>query len=399
MNNAKIKRAFGEHTDFVFGVAFSPDGRFIVAGQPDSAPESIALWRGYADAASRVLHLYIDGKNGLEKIAYQMNREGWAFRDRKGAPSPFERDDIRRIVSNWPEYGSLVTARRGKDRPGYEQCDPDEIVFRAERAVFPIDILRRVALVRQKRTIRPPDQSIKQCAYPYAFSTLLYCSHCDQHANEVQNSTRRSLLSGNTPHEGSIRRYRHKPGLTCGCTNRSVPCDIVERDFRRLIDLLTIEPKALGLITELAIQADRANDTTDDTDLERQKQEAIALCRRRVDAAVVLFGDGMINREEYKRRVEANEREVIHWEARTTETQKVALELALCMSAIDKLARLWDASTAEDKQGLVRSLFTQINYDLDTQRIVDFRLSFSTTQARCVVADWGKIIAVKHTLG
>ena len=44
------------------------------------------------------------------------------------------------------------------------------------------------------------------------------------------------------------------------------------------------------------------------------------------------------------------------------------------MEAVDKLHRLWDTVTDEDRQGLVRSLFDYITYDLDTRRIVDFRL-------------------------
>jgi hypothetical protein len=89
---------------------------------------------------------------------------------------------------------------------------------------------------------------------------------------------------------------------------------------------------------------------------------------------VVLFGDGMIDRDEYERRVQHNTREIAHWESRTTETQKVALELAMCIEAVDRLDRLWEVSVDEDKQGLARSLFTEIVYDLDAQRIVDFKL-------------------------
>jgi hypothetical protein len=91
------------------------------------------------------------------------------------------------------------------------------------------------------------------------------------------------------------------------------------------------------------------------------------------DAAVHLYKDGEFEREEYMRIREANEREITHWEARTT-TEELAVELALCMEAVDKLARLWDVVEDEDKQGLARSLFTSIVYDLDTRRIVNFRL-------------------------
>ncbi len=109
-------------------------------------------------------------------------------------------------------------------------------------------------------------------------------------------------------------------------------------------------------------------------DAETQKQEAIKLCKRRIEAAVTLFGDGRIDKDEYRRRIENNERDMAHWESRTTETEKAALELAMCMDAIEKLTLLWDIGEDEDRQGMARSLFSYIVYNLDTRRIVDFRL-------------------------
>ncbi len=126
-------------------------------------------------------------------------------------------------------------------------------------------------------------------------------------------------------------------------------------------------------MNELAIQADRSA-FKDDIDIEQQKEEAIALCRRRIDAAVHLYRDGEIDRAEYTRTREQNEREIMHWERRTTETQKLAIELAMCIEAVDKLARLWEVSGPEDRKGLAQSLFEYVVYDLDAQRITDFRL-------------------------
>jgi Mor transcription activator family protein len=74
------------------------------------------------------------------------------------------------------------------------------------------------------------------------------------------------------------------------------------------------------------------------------------------------------------RRVETNQREIAYWESRTTETEKAALELALCMEAVDRLARLWDEGDSEDKQGIARTLFSYVVYDLDARWIVDFQL-------------------------
>ena len=102
-----------------------------------------------------------------------------------------------------------------------------------------------------------------------------------------------------------------------------------------MIQLLTIDGDQLDLLTELAIQA-QGGSRQADTDFEIQKAEAVALCKRRIQAAVHLYGDGRIDRPEYVRRVEANEREIAHWEARTTETEKAALELAMCVETVHK---------------------------------------------------------------
>ena len=109
-------------------------------------------------------------------------------------------------------------------------------------------------------------------------------------------------------------------------------------------------------------------------DLEQQKAEAILLCNRRIQAAVDLYGDGRISREEYRRRIELNERDIASWEARTTESEKLAMEIAMCIQAVDTINKLWEIADDEDKQGMARHLFDYIVFDLDQQCIVDFRL-------------------------
>lgn len=46
----------------------------------------------------------------------------------------------------------------------------------------------------------------------------------------------------------------------------------------------------------------------------------------------------------------------------------------MCIEVVDRIVRLWDASNDEDRQGLARSLFTSIVYNLDTRRMISFRL-------------------------
>jgi len=52
----------------------------------------------------------------------------------------------------------------------------------------------------------------------------------------------------------------------------------------------------------------------------------------------------------------------------------MALELAMCIDAVEKLHFIWEQSNDEDRQGFVRNLFEWVEYDLDARRITNFRL-------------------------
>jgi hypothetical protein len=172
-----------------------------------------------------------------------------------------------------------------------------------------------------------------------------------------------------------VRRYRHKAGVSCGTTNRSVSCEELEADIGRLLKLLTVAPEALAHMTELAIEADLAHrPELGDQDPEKEKQEALALCRRRIEAAINLYKDGRIEYEEYRDLIETNEREIAHWESRTTETEKIGIELAMCMDVINNMTQMWDTPSPEDKQAMARGLFEYLVHDPDIQRITDFTL-------------------------
>jgi hypothetical protein len=72
--------------------------------------------------------------------------------------------------------------------------------------------------------------------------------------------------------------------------------------------------------------------------------------------------------------VAANEWEIAHWEARTTEAEGKALELSLCLEAVNRMAQVWDTGTDEDRQGMAQHLFEEIVFDLDTWRIESYQL-------------------------
>lgn len=350
------------------GAWLLPDGKWL-AGQVGQEPPAVgANWRGYFECAERILTLYAQEK-GREGICRVLQNEGWAFRNRQGEPEPIEVDDVRRVTSNWAEYGGYVSEKRARERHPSDY-PPDEIIARLnpERAVFDVDLLARVAKSRQRRALgKNPARSVNTKARAYPLSGITYCAQCEHLAVQHNNPRLRSLLSG---HLGKY--YRHKPGSSCGCTRQSVQRDIFEADFMRLIKALDLKPESFAQLERLAVQLHTV--TEDKDDLEKQKAEAIALCNRRIQAAVDLYGDGRIDRAEYLRRVEQNEREIIGWQARTTETEKLAMELTVCLQAVDTINRLWEVSSDEDKQGMARHLFEYIVYDLDKQQITDFRL-------------------------
>ncbi|MCZ7554545.1 MAG: zinc ribbon domain-containing protein [Anaerolineales bacterium] len=186
----------------------------------------------------------------------------------------------------------------------------------------------------------------------YPLRGVVYCAHCEAQAKAQDNPGLRTRLTGALDPRGK-RRYKHMAGVTCGVTNRTVPADDIEAEVGRLLKLLTVREDALEYLTELAMlsRAELGPDAEEE-DLEQRKRDEIALCQRRIDAAVHLYGDGRIAREEYLRRVEENERQIVHWQARTTESERKALELSMCIEAVNRISSLWDTADDEDRQGM-----------------------------------------------
>ena len=351
------------------------DGTWIT-GSAVEPPTGAIRWRSYYRCARRMLILYASGRIGYDRIAYRLNEDGWRFRDHKNTPRLITSDDVRRVVANWPEYGGMMVDKpegksRSKDRSAKRGIAT--LSFRPERAVMPLKLLLRVTQAVKARAIERPDQGVIRKAHIYPLNRVTFCAHCERLAEAQANPKLRSTLSGNN--QQGLLRYRHKGGVKCGCVNRSVPAEAIEEDFGRLLKLLTVAPDKLNLLTELAIQLEYGRAALEqDAQLDTHKQEAIALCQRRIDAAIYLYGDGRISREEYLKRIDDNEREIAHWESRTTDTQKAAIDLALCMNVVSQIASVWDKGSAADKQALVQGLFVGVYYDLDTRRITGFKL-------------------------
>jgi len=50
------------------------------------------------------------------------------------------------------------------------------------------------------------------------------------------------------------------------------------------------------------------------------------------------------------------------------------MELAMCVDAIETMARLWDIANDEDRKGMAQNLFDEVVVNLDTRRIESFKL-------------------------
>lgn len=349
-------------------------GGSVVAGTSGEPPLPGAIWRGYYDCARRILDLYASGSLGIERIAYQLDRDGWSFRNRRGQPVRIEGGDVRRVIANWPEYGGAVLPEKASRRRA-RLMTADDVPLNPERAVFPPDLLRAVAAVRQRRDrLQPPDHGQPVTSYPYPLAGVAVCAHCNRLADSSAAPTLRARLGGK---DGGTGRavYRHRSGLRCGAQARSVRAAVIEGQLASLLDALSVQPALLSQLSAVAQEESaRALPASPGRPLAEEKAAAIATCRRRIAAAITLFADGRIEEAEYRRRIESNERQIDEWEARRTGPEQVAVDVNQTVAALQNLRRLWAIADDYDRQALVRALFEELSVDLDAQEITGFRL-------------------------
>jgi DNA invertase Pin-like site-specific DNA recombinase len=356
-----------------FGAWLMPDGAFKPGKDQHQPPHPDALWRGYYECAECILQLYKDNKRGYWAIATQLNHEGWAFRDRWDKPRAVTGDDVRRVTSNWREYAGLIVDGRAKERIAHEIENPSGVLFDTGRAVFDLPLLHDVAKTQEERSFTTPRMGITPKAATFALSHLLYCASCETIARNQETDRLRSRIIGWNK-RGELR-YRHSESHRCGSRTNSVPIGEIEQDFAHLIDVLDVHPEAVNLMVSIALEMQfNGLDTTDEVELEEQKKVAIAKHRRALKNNLLLFQNGEIEAEDYYRQKDHHERQIAHWEVRTSERQKIHLELTTTMEMVKRVKQFWDMTQGEDRKLLAHSLFDEIVYDLDKRRVVDFKV-------------------------
>jgi hypothetical protein len=363
------RNAEGYLTPTSEGAWWLPDGTWQAGQVGDSPPHPKARWRGYYECAEQVLRMYADGYHRAD-ICRRLTREGYAFRGRDGKPTLLEADDVRRITHNWVEYGGAVLDKHASNRH-YEKMDLSVIPLSQDRAVFPLGLLRAVARQIVKHSSRHKDgvPAIKrEEPSVYALSGLVYCAHCEGVARQQENGRLRSRLLVRS----RGKYYVHRPGINCGRYSGQVSRQRLERDFLDLIRQLTVNEKKFGTMMKLA--GETSTVFGDEAMFEKRRTAAIDKCRRKIKAALHLYKEGELSAEDYLKRKAEAEQEIAHWQAYSAETHETTMQLMVCMEAIGKLAELWQVVNEEDRNRMARSMFAYIVYDLDQQRIVDFRL-------------------------
>jgi DNA invertase Pin-like site-specific DNA recombinase len=356
-----------------YGAWLMPDGTYQAGKDSNLPPHAEAVWRGYYECAERILQLYKDNQHGYHHIAETLKQEGWMFRDRQGEPRLINLDDVRRVVSNWREYAGLVDIGRAKERIANEIENPAAVLYDTGQAVFDLELLRAVAQTQEKRSVTRKPTGNSRSAHIFALSHLLYCAHCNVLAIEEDNLKFRTRIIGWKQRDKL--RYRHSGKRHCEAKTTTVFASVIEDDFAKLVDLLDVHPEALDLMAQLAVQSEYRQDDMKAEDLEEQKRVNIVKHRRALKNNLTLFQNGDIEADEYYRQKDHHDRQIALWEARTTDKQKVLLELATCMQMVKRIKEFWNITQGEDRKMLAHSLFDEIVYDLDRRRIVDFKLA------------------------
>lgn len=355
------------------GVWLLPDGSVYPGHKDEPSPAPNARWRGFAEAARRCLELYAGNQYGRRRIAQILNAEGYHYRDVHGLLDEFVPDDIRRIAANWVEYGGAVLFGRARSRRA-QNVKPETVTLVPERAVFDIELCYRVGTVRLQRTRdvkRNPENAVRLDSKVYSLSKLVYCAHCERLAETSGNPALRSYLTGKTGNKKEARRYRHDTERRCSAQKRSVMAEVLEADFRLLLDQLTVNPESLPLLAAAVAHFNRSGQPEE---AQRAIQEEIAHWRQRSKNADKLFGRARISEAEWRTALDEAEHEIARLQSQIMEQHDAEIGLRMTMEMIANLIEHWSEANHDHRRALANGLFEYLIYNLDTQRIVGFKL-------------------------
>jgi DNA invertase Pin-like site-specific DNA recombinase len=295
-----------------FGVWLLPDGS-IVEGRHDECPVEGAGFKGYFEAAERVMNLFAENRYGRRRIAKIVNSEGYRFRSVKGKPKRFDDEAVRAITANWHTYGGVILPGKATGRSAKTML-PENIALNPERAVMDIELCYRVGKVRNER-YREHHFAAPIESYIYPLAGIAYCAHCASTGEHTR-------LQGYEAYR-TLPRYRHGDRCpNCGAQNRSVKAEILEGEFSRLVKALSVRPEAASKMAEEFAQANEQRKS----EIERAEILAeIALCKQRIKNAETLFLMARIDQQELERNIEENENEIARLQVILSEESQINL--------------------------------------------------------------------------
>jgi len=188
---------------------------------------------------------------------------------------------------------------------------------------------------------------------------------------EKDSKADRSYLTGKTGSQVTTRRYRHDTERPCPSHARSVKAELIEADFLRLLQTITLHPEAIPLFMQTL---KRLNGQSQDGQEDNAIQAEISHWRQRVKKTNTLFQKAHLSEEDWRQAIENAEHEIARLQSRMSQGKEVESALRLNLDMITSLSRNWSEAPDDTRRAMANSLFEYLVYDLDTQRIVDFRL-------------------------
>jgi hypothetical protein len=267
--------------------------------------------------------------------------------------------------------------KRSKDHDPFQDWDIDKIPFVPERAVMPIALLKEVVRVRRERAMPTLEHGVRKEAFKYAFKGKIRCDCCEVLVREQRDLSLRTTLTGHHHKVQGIYRYTHSAGKSCGTRRKSVHCDVLEKDVVQLMHLLSVSPSLMDMMKATCLELhgqEQSHSQTDD--FEKRREHEIALWKKHIEDMRKCLMDPRdpMGYEEFKRMRAQAERKIARLEAMISEPEELAIQLEECVDLINEPAHLWEMAEPPERQLLTDKVFEYVSYNLDQQRITDFRL-------------------------
>jgi hypothetical protein len=255
-------------------------------------------------------------------------------------------EDVAWAWQNGARYVGLAP-----EKSSHKRSSAYAVKLNPERALFPVEFLESVSLVYSRRSEAAQTLGGNPNRFQYALNGLVRCAHCQK------------SFWGKVSH--GVHCYRHQDRVSCTCTRRILPAHKVERDVEAILQVLKL--KDVDALT-------KAVTTLGDHKPSKDFAKEIDQCQRRMKAALRLFRDGQIDEQEYDSTLTQNREWIAEYEQKSNSISEKTNRISAAADTMNHLNMAWHGASSKTRQDIAKSIFKWIEYDLDTQRIVEFEL-------------------------